>query len=170
MQSYYDHLSKHGYALLPGKHLADLFPTDHLVFPEDTVKANLPITDTNIVDTMLRALHIQIAMEYIEPFANSFEYVDYDIKANAPISSRFMVPHTDSDEDSDVFFLLYYNDLTPFNEGAFVITDGITTNRIVPKYGELIVVNNWNPKFLHNAEYTDLRRIAASFAYRVDWK
>ena len=160
-------LLDNGYCRWEAPHLADMIDTSHLIFDDLTHHTSrLPINEVEYVEYMLNVLHRQIAEEYIKPYAQSCELLEYDIKGSLPETSKFCEWHSDSDEPSNVFFLLYFNDMTQYDEGALLVGN----DRIVPKYGDLIAIENTNPNILHKAEVTKYRRIVACFDYIVQWK
>lgn len=150
--------------------IADLLYTDDLEFDSTkNLQSRLPENNQELVERILNIQKSVVLSDYVYPYAKSFEYLESDIKGNAPLGSRFLQWHTDSEEPGNVFFLLYLNDLTPYDEGAFCVKDGDKEYRTVPQYGTLIAVNNDDPRFLHKAEYTEHRRIVACFDFKVEW-
>lgn len=150
--------------------LAEILYTDDLIFDQDkNLHSRLPENNQELVERILNIQSYDVAREYISPYAKSYEHLENDIKGNAPLGSRFLTWHTDSDEPGNVFFLLYLNDLTPYDEGALCIKTKDQEFRIVPQYGTLIAINNDDPSFLHKAEFTEHRRIVACYDYKVEW-
>jgi hypothetical protein len=159
-------LFKNGYCNWLATDLADQLQVDDLEFdPKTSHISRLPTNNQDYVKTMLNVLHNQIALTYIQPYAHSYELLESDIKGNLPKDSKFCQFHSDADEPSNVFFLLYFNDMSEIKEGGLYVGDDV----IYPRYGELIAVLNDNPKILHRAGYTEHRRIVACFDFIVNW-
>jgi len=159
-------LFKNGYCNWLATDLADQLQTDDLEFdPKTSHISRLPTNNQEYVKILLNAIHNQIALTYVEPYAHSYKLLESDIKGNLPKDSKFCQFHSDSDEPSNVFFLLYFNDMSLIKEGGLHIQDNV----IYPRYGELVALLNDNPNILHKVEHTEHRRIVACFDFLVDW-
>lgn len=166
-----DRLFTKGYCIFDGDHLAELLSTDDLIFEDPDVRKNdYPVNKSDLVQEILKRIHVYVGLEFIEPYCDEYNLLETDIRGNLSKSSRFSKWHTDSDEPSDVFCLLYHNSMRHCNEGAILFKHGDTLSRFLPKYGSLIVVNNMDPAFKHKAEYTEHRRIVSCYSFNTKWK
>jgi hypothetical protein len=139
-----------------------------VVSDDDMHSYLIPVEHTDTVKKALSIIQTIIAEDYLYPNAKSVEFLQNRIWKGIAINSDKW--HSDVNEDPDVFFLLYFNDMTQNNTGAFLIKDDFDKiERVLPTQGTLVAVDNTIPKYYHRAEYTDETRIVASFNYKVDW-
>jgi hypothetical protein len=139
-----------------------------LIQDADNHSYAIPVENNLLVEQALNSIHLIIANEYLYPYASYVEFLHKRIWKGIAINSDKW--HNDSNESVDIFFLLYFNDMTKSNTGAFLIKDELgTVKRIVPTLGTLIAVDNTIEKFFHRAEYTTEDRIVASFNFKVKW-
>ena len=166
-------LFSNGYAILDGKSLVDLLDVDTIEFAIDPEDEELdpqatPVDNFEMVNHMLKLIHQEIAREFIEPYAISYKLLHRTIwEGNTKDADLW---HTDSYEDPDMFFLLYFSDMTKYNDGALWIRGDSTEIRIVPNSGTLVAIENNDPKWAHRAEVSQARRVVACFRFLVEWK
>jgi hypothetical protein len=128
----------------------------------------MPLENVEFIQRALRVIQTFIADDYLYPYASSVDFLHNTIWNG--ISKTADEWHSDAKESPDLFFLLYFNDMSVDNTGAFLIKDNLNnTSRIVPKEGTLIAVENNSSKWLHKAEQTQNQRIVACFRYKVSW-
>lgn len=82
--------------------------------------------------------------------------------------------HTDMFENYDVFFLYYFDDMSPESGGSINFKWGEIdgeeqTAKFYPKAGDLFMVNNMRG-FWHKAEMCSIRRRVGSFDFTVGLK
>jgi hypothetical protein len=166
------YLEQHGHKVFQTD-LDTLLPFIHnikfeSVSDDDTHSYFIPVEQTNMVEKALNAIQTIIAEEYLRPNATFVEFLQNRIWKGIAVNSDKW--HNDVNESPNVFFLLYFNDMTLTDTGAFLIKDDFEKiERVLPTPGTLIAVENTISKYYHRAEYTDSTRIVASFNYKVDW-
>lgn len=74
--------------------------------------------------------------------------------------------HTDMFENYDIFFLYYFDTMTPETGGSINFKWGDETATFYPKAGDLFMVNNMRG-FWHKAESCSVRRRVGSFDFNV---
>lgn len=74
--------------------------------------------------------------------------------------------HTDMFENYDVFFLYYFDTMTPETGGSINFKWGEETAQFYPKAGDLFMVNNMRG-FWHKAESCSIKRRVGSFDFNV---
>lgn len=169
----FEHLQQFGHKVFQTD-LDSFIPFIHQVkfdemYEDDNDPEFIPVEKIEEIKLALKMIQLYIAEKYIEPYAENVELLHNSIvKGIAKNADQW---HSDAREAPTVFFLLYFNDMTQDNTGAFLIKNSHDyLERIVPRCGTLIAVENMQPNFLHRAEQTSNTRIVACFRYKVEWK
>jgi hypothetical protein len=162
-------LVKNGYVAREATHLAELVDATVLDFVKtnDNFLENYPKTDQDQLSRLLGAIHYQIGLEFIEPYAKSYEQTKAALwESSLP---RHKTWHSDVKEADDVFFLLYFSDQRSTNDGALLIKNTDGEHRFVPRPGLIIGLENTDPYFLHMVEPTIGKRVVGAFGFKVEW-
>lgn len=161
-------LLSEGYKILDGSSFIDVICADSIEFDwlPNNLEEKLPVGNINGLKQQLNMLHYSIG----EKFLSSYSYT---LRTNmiweAPGLSAAKW-HSDYQERANVFFLLYFNDMTASNDGALLIRNNSGERRIIPTPGMLIAMENTHPEWQHRVESTKSRRVTAYFGYLVDWE
>lgn len=163
-------LLKNGHVVQEASHLIGIVDTDDMSFvsTNNDLKENYPKVDPNLLSQRLSTIHYQIALEFIEPYAESYILTKAALwEGSLP---RHKTWHSDVSEVDDMFFLLYFTDHTTTNDGALRIRNAQGEHRYVPRPGLIIGIENTNPEFTHMVEPTVGKRIVGAFGFKVEWK
>lgn len=163
-------LLTNGHIVREASHLIGIVNTDTLSFVESNNdrKENRPKIDPDLLNQQLSIIHYQIALEFIEPYAESYILTQAALwEGSLP---RHKTWHSDVSEVDDLFFLLYFTDHTTTNDGALRIRNSLGEHRYVPRPGLIIGIENTNPEFTHMVEPTVEKRIVGAFGFKVEWK
>lgn len=150
--------------------LTDLVQMDEIEFKmnyDSNVGEKVPVNRVSDINAALLTIHFYLAEKYVAPFAESYEILHRTIWEG--ISFQTEKWHHDANDYSDLFFLLFFNNL--ISSGAFWYKNHLGKFRVPIKKGLLIAVNNsHNDIWQHKAEETTERRVVANFRFNVKWK
>ena len=165
-------LSIHGHVVLDGTELVSLIDLDQIEFGQRNSKdsANIPISNVENIDKALSFIQTELARKYIESSTDNYEIVDLrQIWESSP--DHHKIWHNDSTEKSnDMFFLLYFSDQRPTNDGAIIIKNRNGEHRYVPYPGLLIAIENSSPEWVHMVEPSKTKRVVASLSFKINRK
>jgi hypothetical protein len=163
-------LLKNGYVVQEANHLIGIVDTTTMSFVQTNHdrKESYPDIDPNLLTQRLSTIHYQIALEFIEPYAESYTLTKAALWEGS--LSRHKTWHSDVLEADDMFFLLYFTDHTETNDGAIIIRNTLGEHRYVPRPGLMIGIENTNPEFAHMVEPAVGKRIVGAFGFKVEWK
>jgi hypothetical protein len=156
-----------GYDILDGSSFTDVICADSIEFDwlPTNIEEKSPLGDTTTLNQKLSIIHYAIGEKFLKPY--SYILRTKMIWESPGISAKNW--HSDYQERANVFFLLYFNDMTLSNDGALLIRNNCGDHRIVPTPGMLVAMENTNPDWQHRVEDTKSRRVTAYFGYLVDW-
>lgn len=151
--------------------MANYINTDDMIMNfEHSNEGVIDISNEPFIQAALETIHQEIALKYVEPYARDYRISKHELRGNPKEHSRYCDWHVDAGEKSNLFFLLYFNDLTVVDQGALIFKNGDREWRNVPNYGDLIALNNaTKTDFIHRVEYTTHRRVTAEFDFFVNW-
>lgn len=146
------------------------FQIDEIKFKWDrkyNVRENVPVNMLTEIKQMLNILHYKIDETILKNNVKNSKILDNRLWEG--LSEKTDMWHNDKVDGPNLFFLLYFDDMTKTNTGALWIKNQFEEMRILPKPGMLVALNQENPIFLHKAEKSGSRRIVASFNFCIDW-
>jgi hypothetical protein len=131
------------------------------------LRENVPINMLNEIKNMLNILHYEIDEKILKGNVKKSEISNNRMWEGFSEETDFW--HNDIVDGPNLFFLLYFDDMTKTNDGALWVKNEKEEIRILPKSGTLVCLNQDNPNFLHKAEKSKFRRVVASFDFFVEW-
>jgi hypothetical protein len=170
MNNFIENLKTKGFSVEKFDECLNIINLDDIVFvwePNYNLKENVPKTKLKEIERLLCVLHLEIQKKYLNGKVKSSELVSRRLWEG--FTEETDVWHNDLVDGPNVFFLLYFDDMTKTNDGALWVKNSFDTLRIVPTPGTLVALNQENPSFLHKAEKSKTRRITASFEFNVEW-
>jgi len=170
MQDLLKEIEVNGHAVLNGSHLVQLINIDDIEFGRNNGSKgeHTPITNVKLVKHALSIIHHELYREFIEPCNKNYKISQAkQIWESSPEHHKLW--HNDSyEETNDMFFLLYFTDQRPTDDGAIHFKNDIGEHRYVPYPGLLIAVENSNPKWLHQVEPATSKRVVACLGFKID--
>lgn len=170
MENFIDDLRTEGFAVRRYGDCLGLIDLDDIDFiwqPNFNLKENVPVNKNDEIDSFLFALHLDIQEKFLKGKVKQSTVLNRRLWEGFVEGTDYW--HNDFSDGPNVFFLLYFDDMSSTNDGAIWFKNDLNETRILPTPGTLIGVCQDNPSFLHKAEKTTKRRIAASFEFSVDW-
>jgi hypothetical protein len=148
----------------------EFFQMDKIKFKWEgkyNLRENVPVNMLTEIKQMLNILHHEIDETILKGEVKNSEILNNRLWEG--FSEETDMWHNDIVDGPNLFFLLYFDDMTKINDGALWIKNEFEEVRILPKPGTLVALNQEKPSFLHKAERSIARRIVAGFDFFIDW-